>query len=108
METIPLMDADLCTSFVYFFKTNFMSKCNFSIGFSGTAQEVYSKAKAAVEKQGGTFNGDASGGSFTISVFGTISGSYSVAGNQLQIVIEDKPMMIPCSAIENVLKSQIG
>jgi hypothetical protein len=85
-----------------------MAKCNFSISFSGTPEEVYNKAKAAVEKQGGSFNGDANSGNFSISVFGTISGSYVVSGNQLNISIEDKPMMIPCSAIENVLKSQIG
>lgn len=85
-----------------------MSKCNFSIAFSGSAQDVFSKAKAAVERQGGTFSGDAAGGSFSINIFGSISGSYTVSGNQLNIVIEDKPIMIPCSAIENGLKSQIG
>ena len=77
-----------------------MSKCNFSISFSGTAEQVYNKAKAAVEKQGGSFSGNASSGSFSINVFGAISGSYSVSGNQLNIVIEDKPMMIPCGAID--------
>ena len=85
-----------------------MSKCTFSISFSGTPEEVYNKAKATVEKQGGSFDGDSSGGSFSINVFGAISGSYTVTGDQLNIVIEDKPMMIPCGAIENVLKSQIG
>ena len=85
-----------------------MSKCNFSISFTGTPEEVYQKAKTAVEKQGGSFEGDSKSGIFSISVFGTISGSYSVNGNQLEIVIEDKPIMIPCAAIENVLKSQIG
>lgn len=85
-----------------------MSKCNFSIPFSGSPEDVFSKAKAAVEKQGGNFTGDAGSGTFSISVFGTISGSYAVSGNQLNIVIEDKPMMIPCSAIENVLRNQIS
>ena len=85
-----------------------MSKCNFSIPFSGTAQEVYNKAKAAVEKQGGNFNGNSQSGSFSINVFGAISGTYEVSGQHLNIVIEDKPMMIPCGAIENVLKAQIG
>ncbi len=85
-----------------------MSKCNFSISFSGSAEEVYNKARAAVEKQGGNFNGDSNSGNFNINVFGAISGSYTVTGNQLNIIIEDKPMMIPCAAIENVLKSQIG
>ena len=85
-----------------------MSKCNFSIGFSGSAEGIYNKAKAAVEKQGGTFNGDSNSGRFSINVFGNITGSYTVSGNQLLIVIEDKPMMIPCAAIENALKSQIS
>ncbi len=84
-----------------------MSKCNFSINFSGTGEEVYSKAKAAIQKQGGTFNGNDDSGNFSINVFGSIGGSYSISGNQLNIVIEDKPIMIPCSAIENVLKTQI-
>jgi hypothetical protein len=85
-----------------------MAKCNFSIPFSGSAQDVYTKAKNAVETQGGSFKGDAASGNFSINVFGTISGSYIVSGNQLNIVIDDKPMMIPCGAIENVLKSQIS
>jgi hypothetical protein len=85
-----------------------MAKCNFSISFSGSADEVYNKAKGAVEKQGGQFSGDAGRGQFSLNVFGNISGSYTVSGSQLEISIEDKPMMIPCSAIENVLKSQIG
>lgn len=85
-----------------------MSKCNFSISFSGSPEDVFEKAKAAVEKQGGNFSGDAASGSFNINVFGNISGSYTVSGNQLNIVIEDKPMVIPCGAIENVLKSQIS
>lgn len=85
-----------------------MSKCNFSISFSGSAEQIYQKAKSAVEKQGGSFTGDINSGSFRINVFGTISGSYRVAGNQLEIDIDDKPLMIPCAAIENALKSQIG
>lgn len=85
-----------------------MSKCSFSIPFSGSAEQIYQKAKSAVEKQGGSFNGDMNGGNFTISVFGTITGSYTVSGQNLQIEIEDKPMMIPCSAIENALKGQLG
>jgi hypothetical protein len=85
-----------------------MSKCNFSIPFSGSAEEILNRAKVAVEKQGGSFSGDAGGGNFSINVFGNISGRYTVSGNQLNIAIEDKPIMIPCAAIENALKNQIG
>jgi hypothetical protein len=85
-----------------------MSKCNFSITFSGSAEQMFQKAKSAVEGQGGSFNGDSTSGNFTVNVFGAIKGSYQVSGQTLNIVIEDKPMMIPCSAIENVLKNQIS
>jgi hypothetical protein len=95
-------------SFCFFTEKHNMSKCNFSLDFTGSPDQVYARAKAAVEKQGGSFTGDASSGQFSINVFGTISGRYAVVGQQLQITIEDKPMMIPCAAIENALKSGIG
>lgn len=83
--------------------------CNFSIPFSGSAQDVLNKAKAAVQSQGGTFNGDVSGGNFHVSVFGnTIGGTYAVTGQNLDINITDKPFLIPCSTIEGYLKNQIG
>ncbi len=85
-----------------------MASCTFSIPFSGSAQDIYSRAKAAVEKQGGTFSGDESSGNFSINVFGTISGVYTVAGQNLNIVIEEKPLLISCGMIEQALKSQIG
>jgi len=85
-----------------------MAKCNFIIPFSGTAEDIYQKAKAAVQKQGGSFQGTANSGQFSLQVFGTISGNYTISGQELHIAIEDKPMMIPCGVIENALKSQIG
>jgi hypothetical protein len=85
-----------------------MSKCNFSIPFTGTAESVFNRARAAVEKQGGSFTGDSNGGSFHINVFGNISGNFTVSGQELHITIEDKPMMIPCNAIESALRNQIG
>jgi len=85
-----------------------MSKCNFTIPFSSSAEAILSRAKAAIEKQGGSFSGDTGGGSFSINVFGNISGSYTVSGNELNIAIEDKPIMIPCAAIESALKNQIS
>ena len=85
-----------------------MSKCNFTIPISGAPDQVLNRAKAAIEKQGGTFSGDAGGGTFSLNVFGNISGSYTVSGNQLNVVIEEKPIMIPCAAIESALKNQMA
>jgi hypothetical protein len=86
-----------------------MAACNFSIPFSGETTTVLAKAKAAVQKQGGNFEGDTTAGNFSVSVFGNaIAGSYTVADSNLHIVIDSKPFTVPCSAIESFLKSQIA
>ena len=86
-----------------------MSACNFSIPFSGDPETVLRKAKSTVESQGGSFNGDLSSGNFDVSVFGnTIAGSYNVLGQNLDIVIDSKPFLIPCSTIESFLTKQLS
>jgi len=55
-----------------------MSNCNFSIPFSGDADIILSKARAAIENQQGVFSGDANMGNFEVTVFAnTIKGSIS-------------------------------
>jgi len=86
-----------------------MSACNFSIPFSGEAETILNKAKSAIESQNGNFSGDTNSGNFDVSVFGnTIKGSYTVSGKNLSLTITDKPFLIPCSTIENFLKSKIA
>jgi flagellar basal body rod protein FlgF len=85
-----------------------MAACTFTIPFAGDTSIVLDKAKIAVEKQSGSFTGDTNNGNFQVSFFGQeIVGGYTVAGNELNIVIESKPFMVPCNAIESFLKSQI-
>jgi hypothetical protein len=85
-----------------------MSSCKFLIPFSGTAADIVSKAKNTVESNGGNFKGDDSFGMFNISAFGnTIKGSYTIAGQNLEIVVEEKPFLLSCSMIESFLKSKI-
>lgn len=85
-----------------------MAACNFSIPFSGSPTDIYNKAKSAVEGQSGKFEGDMNGGNFDLSVFGnTIKGSYSVEGQNLNIIIDSKPFLIPCGTIESFLKNKI-
>lgn len=85
-----------------------MSACNFNIPFTGEPSIVLDKAKSAVEKQGGHFTGNTQQGNFNVTFFGQeIKGSYTVLGNELLIDIESKPFMVPCSAIESFLKSQV-
>ena len=86
-----------------------MAACNFLIPFSGSANEIFSKVKTAIQGQGGQFNGDDTGGSFDVSVFGnSIKGSYTVAGQDLDVTIDSKPFLIPCSTIESFLKSKLS
>jgi hypothetical protein len=82
--------------------------CNFSIPFSGTPLDVLRSAKSAVVNQGGSFDGDTGSGSFQLGIFGSnIKGSYTVDGQNLNITIDSKPFILPCSTIESFLKSQI-
>lgn len=86
-----------------------MAACNFSIPFSGPVEAVLNKARTAVQSQNGTFNGDNNNGRFEVSVFGnTIKGSYAVIGSALDIAIDSKPFLLPCSAIEGFLRSQLA
>lgn len=85
-----------------------MSACNFTIPFEGAAEKLLIKARFAVESQGGTFTGDTQAGNFSVTVYGnTIVGSYTVSGQDMNLIISDKPFMIPCSMIEGFLKNQL-
>ena len=85
-----------------------MAACTFTIPFTGSAESILEKAKKAVEKQNGNFSGDTNNGNFSVSFFGQeIVGGYTIAGNDLNIVIDNKPFMVPCSTIEGFLKGQI-
>jgi hypothetical protein len=86
-----------------------MSTCNFSIPFSGEAETILLKAKSAVESQRGNFTGDSNSGNFEVTAFAnTIRGNYNIAGQNLILTITHKPFLIPCSTIENFLRSKIS
>lgn len=83
-----------------------MADCNFSLPFSGDPETLLNKVKSAIEKQGGSFDGDATSGNFSVKVMSTISGTYNVSGNTLSISINSKPIFISCNQIESFMKSQ--
>jgi hypothetical protein len=80
--------------------------CNFSISFAGPATRILEKAKSAIEGQGGSFMGDLSSGSFSVQVLGSISGSYTISGQVININIDSKPIFISCNQIESFMKNQ--
>ena len=86
-----------------------MSQCNFSIPFSGNAEDIFTKAQAAITSAGGQFSGDVGAGEFSISTFiGAIKGSYSMKGSTMNVTIADKPMFLSCSQIEKELSKYLG
>jgi hypothetical protein len=83
-----------------------MSKCNFTIEFTASADDLIQKAKAAITNSGGQFNGDTSSGAFMISTpVGNVAGSYAVENQSFHINIEDKPFLVSCSKIESTLRN---
>ncbi len=86
-----------------------MSGCNLSIPFSAEPKMVLAKVTQAIQAQDGTLEGNENSGNFSVAVFGNlIKGNYNIAGNTMNITISDKPMFVPCSAIESFLKSKLS
>ena len=85
-----------------------MSKCSFTINFSGLPRDVVDKAKSAIGNQGGSFNGDEASGTFHVSVLGSIEGSYTISGNEMNVEITSKPLFISCSQIQTFMQNQFS
>ena len=79
-----------------------MSKCSFSIPIKGSAEAIVAKARKEVQRYG-FFQGDKTHGNFEITMLGTISGSYTINGSEMQISIDNKPVFLSCNKIEQFL-----
>lgn len=82
--------------------------CEISIPIAASATDLFVKVKEAIEKNGGTINGDEFSGSFQIKIMGTIAGSYTTNGDTMNIIVENKPLFISCGQIESFLLSRLG
>ncbi len=83
--------------------------CNFSITFQGSAQDLANKLRTEITKRGGTFDGDATRGTFSIPTpIGKISGSYTISGQALDVTIFNKPMLVSCKTIQDYVEEYIG
>ena len=87
-----------------------MTKCNFSIPFEGTADEVKTKAETAIKNAGGIFEGDSMAGKFSLPTpLGEIKGSYVMNNTSpITVDISDKPLFVPCNQIEAQLNKYLN
>lgn len=84
-----------------------MNTCNFELPFTSDINELLTLAREQAAKHEAEFSGDANQGDFQIdSKFGKFSGSYTISGQTIFLELK-KPMMLPCSMIEPVLKNYI-
>jgi len=86
-----------------------MALCSFNQTFTGTADALVATLKTQILSNGGTFAGDSSSGSFSVSVLGSaVSGTYTITGQQIDIVIDKTTFFASCGAIQNYIASHIS
>jgi hypothetical protein len=81
-----------------------MASCDaFDVTVNGDIGAALQKVKADVEAQGGTFDGDETGGSLsgTLPLMGQFAATYTVAGNTVTITVTHRPILVSCGVIES-------
>ncbi len=77
---------------------------SFNIPLSGSAEQFLGKAKTAVEKAGGTLNGDEKAGTIAISTpIGGIQARYEIVDTTATIHIDEKPFFLSVDKIRSTL-----
>jgi len=81
-------------------------KHSFIVKLKDEVSSILSKMKSIITGKGGSFEGNKECGSFEgESVLGTIKGEYrSISVNEIEITIDDKPLIMPYSWIESEIK----
>jgi hypothetical protein len=75
---------------------------SFTFSITLTPEQAVEKARAAAQKEGATFEGNAKRGKF--SALGVV-GSYEIIENLIEVEISEKPFFAPLSIIESKIKS---
>lgn len=70
---------------------------------------MVSKLSSAILSQKGAFEGDETSGNFSFSAMGfTFAGRYTVNGDEVSVVVTDKPFLVSCSKIESEIRKYIA
>jgi hypothetical protein len=85
-------------------------KHSFIVKLKDEVSSILSKMKSIITGKGGSFEGNKEYGSFEgKSVLGTIKGEYrSISDNEIEITIDDKPLLISYSTIESEIKKYLS
>ena len=86
-----------------------MASCEFQFDFTGEAQELVREIESGFVSAGGRVSVEDNEGSFTIDTpVGSFGGSFMVSKQTITIAVIDKPMFVPCSAIESQLRKFVA
>ncbi|MCP9745581.1 hypothetical protein [Lacihabitans sp. CS3-21] len=83
---------------------------SFNIDYPGTASDFVVNATKAIKTKGGIFAGDQKSGTFALkTLIGSVKGGYKVisgegAETKVAITINQKPMLVPMSKIQEVIE----
>ena len=85
-------------------------KYSFIVKLKDEISSILSKMKSIITGKGGSFEGNKERGSFEgKSVLGTITGEYrSISDNEIEITIDDKPLVMSYSTIEAEIKKYLS
>lgn len=86
------------------------TKHSFIVKLKNEISAILKKVKSIIMEQGGKFEGNTECGFFDgKSVLGTIKVKYrSISNNEVEIIIEDKPFIIPSETIESKIKKYLS
>jgi hypothetical protein len=86
------------------------AKHSFIVKLTSGISSILNKVKALITGKGGRFEGNTECGSFDgKSVLGTVKVKYrSISDNEIEIIIEDKPFLIPSQTIEAAIKKYLS
>jgi hypothetical protein len=77
----------------------------FDVPVPADLSAMLGRMQAIIEREGGQFSGDATAGRFSgQSPVGAVEGQYQVAGGVVRVTIVSKPMLVPCSVIEERIR----
>jgi hypothetical protein len=87
-----------------------ITKHSFIVKLKNEISSILTKVKSIITGRGGRFEGNTECGSFDgKSVLGTIKVKYrSISDNEIEIIIEDKPFIIPSQTIESEIKKYLS
>jgi hypothetical protein len=86
------------------------TKHSFIVKLTSGISSILNKVKAIITGHGGKFEGNTECGAFDgKSVLGTIKIKYrTISENEIEIIIEDKPFIVPSQTIESAIKKYLS